>query len=514
MKVVSVEQMRSLDYKTINESGVPGKELMRRAGVGAGERILEYINGLNPAHVKRFVILAGKGNNGGDGFVVAKYLHEKTNCEVIIYSVSYEFELKGAAKTHAENIHGDIPFFVKRKLHKKHFSRGDIVIDCLLGTGFKGKLKEEYLEWINLVNSLHLPVIAIDIPSGLNGDTGEVEEAAIAADLTIYMGMPKTGLLVSKGPVYCGRIKGVDIGIPESYQEAISSECNLFTGHDAYKIYDRLYMEAHKNSYGSILVIGGSKLYPGAPFLTGKSALRAGAGIAVVAVPANSNSFNTGTLALIPRSIEDDGTGFFTKSSVQQLLELTEKADVVVIGPGMSDTVSCKDMLEELIKINKPLVVDADALNIIAKFPEILPNEKNNIVFTPHHGEIKRLFTGFNLDFDNYKTRIDKARVIAEKMHGIMIYKGNRTVTVSPDLAPTINGSGGPALATAGSGDVLSGIISANIGAGMNLFDSSCLGVYIHGITGEIGNKGARGLIADDIVELVPHAIKRATPFA
>ena len=514
MKIVSVRQMRKLDYLTINEAGISGKELMRRAGVGAGERILEYIANINPLHLKRFVILAGKGNNGGDAYVVAKYLQEKTPFKVIIYTVCHIEELKGDAKYYAENLPSEVHVSVKYILKDRYFGRGDIIIDGLLGTGFKGSLREPYLSWIKQVNSLHLPVIALDIPSGLNGDDGCVEDDALLCDLTITMGMPKTGLVQESGPVYCGRIKNVDIGIPAEYRDQIDADMSMFTGSEAYYLLDRLYMESHKKSFGSILVIGGSKLYPGAPFLSGKAALRMGAGLVVVAVPEFSKTSSVGAFALITRQIKDGGAGFFNKSSIPELMELAEKADVIVIGPGMSDSDCCAEMLREILKTEKPMVIDADALNLIAKNPELLPDNKTDIVFTPHQGETKRLFNGYGLSFDEYESRIEKAKKLSETLHGTVIYKGNRTITVSSGMLPCLNGSGGPALATAGSGDVLSGIVAANIGAGMSLYDSACLGVYLHGIAGEIGDKGARGLIADDIVDLVPSAIKRASPFA
>ena len=514
MKIVSVEQMRQLDYRTINEAGVSGRELMRRAGVGAGERILEYISKINPLHLKRFIILAGKGNNGGDAYVVAKYLHEKTSCEILIYSTCYTDDLKGTAKYYAEALPQDVRISMKSVLKERYFSKGDIIIDGLLGTGFRGILQEPYLSWIRLINRLHLPVVALDIPSGLNGDTGEIKTDALSCDLTITIGMPKNGLVLGEGPVTCGRIKNVDIGIPREYRKEIKADMSMFTGDDAYYLLDRLYMESHKRSFGSILVIGGSRLYPGAPFLTGKSALRTGAGVVVVAVPRNAKASSAGVFSLITRRIEDEGTGFFNKSSITELLNLAEKSDVIVVGPGMSDNECCGEMLEKILLIDKPMVIDADALNLIAKNPDLLPKEKTDIVFTPHHGETKRLFEGYGFNVENHGSRLERAKKLAEILHGTVILKGNRTITISNGELPCLNGSGGPALATAGSGDVLSGIVAGNLGSGLGFYDASCLAVYLHGIAGEVGNKGARGLIADDIVELIPDAIKRSSPFA
>ncbi|MCF7889018.1 MAG: NAD(P)H-hydrate dehydratase, partial [Victivallales bacterium] len=288
----------------------------------------------------------------------------------------------------------------------------------------------------------------------------------------------------------------------------------MITGNDAYYILKRLDMESYKNKNGSILVVGGSKMYSGAPFLTGKSALRAGAGIVTVAIPNSLQTCAPGIFALITRRIEDDGTGFFTDSSIPELKKLAEKADVIVIGPGMSDKQCCAGVFREILKLDKPKIVDADGLNLIAKDPAILTEKNGETVFTPHPGEAARLFKGFRENTDKYKRRADKAKKLSELLNGTVVYKGNRTVTLTPGRMPCINSSGGPALATAGSGDVLTGIIAANIGAGMSQYRASYLAAYLHGIAGEIADKGARGLIADDIAELIPYALKRASPFA
>ena len=514
MKIVSVSQMRELDYRTINEGGISGKELMKRAGTGVGEKILEYANSLEQNHVKRFVLLAGKGNNGGDAYVLANYLRQKTDKEIVIYSICHIDELKGAAKFYAEELEHDIKISVKKILKEKHFFYGDIIVDALLGTGFQGELQEPYLEWIKLVNSLRLPVVAVDIPSGLNGDTGEVGREALKCDVTVTIGMPKIGLVKGQGPVYCGCIKYVDIGIPQEYMEETKAEYSMFNSYDAYMLLDRLYMNAHKKSFGSVLVIGGSKLYPGAPFLAGKSALRAGAGVVTVAVPESSQAFSTGIFSLITRRINDDGKGFFTKNSVADVKELIEDSDVIVVGPGMSNNNGCREFLREVMKTDKPMVVDADALNLIAIDPTILPDNKTNMVFTPHPGEGKRLLDCFGVNSSEIVCRIDKALKLSEFLHGTVVYKGNKTVIVSNEEMPCVNGSGGPALATAGSGDVLAGVIGAYIGTGLSLHDSACLSVYLHGLTAEINDRGARGFIADDIIELIPYAVKRSSPFA
>jgi ADP-dependent NAD(P)H-hydrate dehydratase / NAD(P)H-hydrate epimerase len=513
VKVISVSQMRELDIKTIEETQISGSVLMEKAGVGAGEKILDYLEHIDFSHIKRFVLLAGRGNNGGDVYVTAKFLYENCNADVVVYSVCPICELKGDAKKHAEMLSEDIFVDIKGKLSVNDFSKGDIIIDGLLGTGFSGPLRQPYDNWIATVNAVGLPVIAIDIPSGLNGDTGVVSENAIKADLTITIAQPKTGLVFGQGLEYCGQLEVVDIGIPENYIDEAYSELSLFTKTDAYPIVLRIPTNSHKKSLGSVLIIGGSTLYQGAPFLAGKAALRSGAGLVTIATPESAGIVNQEIFSLITRRISDSGTGFFSKESIPEVMELAELADSIVIGPGMSNNGSCLELLTEILTLDKSIIIDADALNLIAKSIKILKNN-SKYIFTPHPGEAKRLFKGFGLDKYIKKSKILQAKILQEKIEGTIILKGHGTVIAAEKKPLSINGSGCPALATAGTGDVLAGMIAANTAADMNSFDAACLSVFVHGLASQIGNKGMRGLIADDLVNLIPTALKLLSPFA
>ena len=513
MKVISVKQMQELDQRTINEAGIPGRILMERAGIGAGGKILNYLENIDFHHVKRFVLLAGKGNNGGDVYVIANFLFENTALPIVIYSICPISELKGDAKYYAELLPEDIAVKENFTLSVGDFSKGDIIVDGLLGTGFKGSLRKQYGNWITTVNSTNLPVAAIDIPSGLNGDTGTVSENAVRADLTVTIAQPKTGLITNQGPEYCGLLAVVDIGIPKKYIDETSCKQSLFMKADAYPMISRIPNNSHKKSLGSVLVIGGSSLYPGAPFLVGKAALRSGAGLVTVAVPKSAGIMNPSTLSLITRKISDSGSGFFTKDSIPEIMELVESADSIVIGQGMSDNDSILPLLEALLSVDKSMIIDADALNFISKKPSILKSNPKYI-YTPHPGEAKRLFNAFHFsDAFLKKDRILQAKALLKKLGSTVILKGHRTVIAAKNNNISVNGSGSPALATAGTGDVLVGIIAANTAAGMTSFDAARLSVFVHGLAGEIGNKGMRGLIADDLIELIPYALKQASPF-
>lgn len=515
MKAISVEQMRELDRRSIEEAGIPGFVLMERAGFGCGEKIIEFIEDrIHFNHVKRFVILAGKGNNGGDAYVVARYLYENTNIDIIIYSICDIEKLGEDSKKHAGLIIEDVEYSIKKKITDKDFCKGDIIIDGLLGTGIRGSLKKTYKDWIMTVNSLNLTVISLDTPSGMDADKGCFIDDCIIADMTVTMALPKRGLVINKGPEYCGLLRCVDIGIPQEYIDETKSDFEIYFNSDAKKSLPRLPIKSYKNSVGSILIIGGSKEYYGAPFLSALSAQRTGAGMVRVAVPESIEIIPDVALSLIVNKIKDNGKGYFCMESLKELQPLIDKSDVIVLGPGIGTQRDTFLFVREILKSKKPLIIDADALNIIAESPEIYQKNDSNIL-TPHPGEMKRLLEAFELEIFNDKTREEKAEALAECLDATIVFKGLRTITASPDGQITVNSSGCPALSTAGSGDSLTGIIAAlNAKAHEDYYTATAAAVFIHGMTGEISPFGNRGFTADDIHALIPEAMLRISAFA
>ena len=322
-------------------------------------------------HVKRFVILAGKGNNGGDAYVVARHLYENTDIEIIIYSICELEKLGDDSKIHAGAIIEDVDYCIKKKLSADDFRPGDIVIDGLLGTGAKGALRKPYDNWIKAVNAALLPVISLDIPSGLNADDGEFVDDCIMSDMTVTMGLPKRGLVTGRGPERCGLLRCVDIGIPQKYIDETVSDSKIYFDSDAKKYLPRLAMRAYKNSVGSVLIIGGSKQYYGAPFLSALTALRSGAGMVRVAVPESIERIPDSALSLIVTKIKDNGTGYFGPESLNGLKSMIDKSDIIVLGPGIGTERDTFLFVREILKTQKPLIIDADALNIISESPEI-----------------------------------------------------------------------------------------------------------------------------------------------
>jgi NAD(P)H-hydrate epimerase len=512
MKIVSSLQMRELDKLTI-KSGIPGGILMERAGNGAGRYILEFISLIHPTHVKRFLLLAGKGNNGGDAYVTARFLSQNSQIPVKILSICPIDELAGDAKLNAEKLPGNVSCEFRRDLKAGDFQPGDIIVDGLLGTGISGVLRPPFENWIKIVNSLNLPVVSLDIPSGLNGDNGSFAASAIKADLTITIGLPKKGMILGNGPSYCGRIRCVDIGIPQVFTDKIGACMEMAFDSDVREFLCRPDMNSHKGSNGHVLVAGGSRKYNGAPFLSAEAALRAGAGLVTVAIPENVHSIQK-MLSLIVRRVPGNDGGFFSPSSIPELLKLAGKADSVVAGPGISDEPSVKKMMAAFCNFDRPAVFDADALNIISQFPDILLKRKHPSVLTPHPGEMKRLLKGFGLEHLQEEERPAQALGLAEKTSSVVVLKGNRTVIAEKGKPVTVNSSGSPALATAGTGDVLSGMIGSFIAQGLTPFNASVCAVFIHGLAGENGKLGNRGLTADDLVGFIPEAMKKISPFA
>ena len=523
MKTVTVQQMRDLDARTINEGGIPGRVLMKTAGEGAAEEILHFIHSQHhPRHLKRLVVLAGKGNNGGDAYVVARYLYEHSEIPVAIFAVSPLSELQGDARFYAELTSEVLSIELIDSNNENppsllNLREGDIIIDGLLGTGTNGPLRAPYDAIIAEINSFPSPVIALDTPSGLNCDDGSVTPNAVKADLTVTMGLPKQGFLLEKGPELCGILKCIDIGIPTQFVDEVPSNFDMIFRHDV-NILKRRKMNSYKNRHGHVLIIGGSSQYPGAPVLSAMAALRAGAGLVTLAVPESANIAMPNMHSIIFRRIKDSSTGTFSVDSLTELKKLSEISDTVVIGPGITTESPVSDMLKKVLQFNKTTVLDADALNLIAQDISILKNANNEYILTPHPGEFRRLMEALDqkttsTDASIY-ARTTGALTLAKTLNSIVVLKGHRTVIADKTGNIRVNSSGSPALATAGSGDVLSGIIAAFTNENSNLFDTVASAVYIHGVCGEISQLGIRGTSADDLMDTIPEAMMKTSVFA
>ena len=508
MKSYSAARMRALDRRTIEEYGIPGTTLMENAGTALTRAVLRFSAGFDSPE---FVILAGKGNNGGDAFVTARQLHQSGR-PVHLFMTARPDELTGDAAEMFEAMPQALKNGARFEFSADDIPEQAVIIDGLLGTGIRGEVREPSASWIRLVNASNAPVIAIDIPSGLNADDGTAA-LHITADLTVTMAGVKTGMLVEQGPAASGRIEIARIGIPDDYLEEAGDGFPVFSLSDARKMLHREPFDTFKNRRGHLAVVGGSRNYAHAPFLSAEAALRTGSGLVSLLLPETAEIHCIVRKALILRRLPVNGAPAFNAVSLPELEPELENKTALAVGPGMMDRPESVPFLYKLILTNLPLVLDADALNLIAQNPALLESHGESVILTPHPGEMRRLQTAFGLD--GQKTRIEQALDLAIRTGCTVILKGCRSVVASPDGSYSLNLSGCPALATAGSGDTLPGICGSFLAQGYSAYDAARLGAYVHGLAGELLSPcGSRGVIADDLASAAARAIHRILPTA
>jgi len=516
MKVVTGAEMRRIDESTISRF-VTGVALMERAG----QRVFEQIGAMFPSLDELTVsIFLGRGNNAGDGLVVARMLAEKGTKVILHYLHRAEEFTPDASKNHARltslrNGQKIVEHFLylagSRELMQQALEDSDLIVDALLGTGLAKPVREEYAAVIDVINACDLPIIAIDLPSGVNADSGEAMGAAVMADVTVTMGLPKIGCLFYPGRLCAGDLIVGDIGIP---QEVIDGEKLAVEALDADLALEGLPMReptAHKFGCGSLLVIAGSRRYSGAAHLTAISALRTGCGIVYCAGP---DSIRTVVQASAPEvifiALPETRSGSIAYAAAGSILA-DIKFDAIAMGPGLTtDEETVKVVRYVLEKTPKPLLIDADALNALeGRFADIVKASMvKEIVITPHSGELKRLVgeTAPELPVP----RIEWLRELVRGTGVTVVHKGAPTVVVNPDGIACVNVHGHPGQATAGSGDVLSGAIAGFLAQGCGASRAARLGVYLHSRAAEIAacETGERGMIAGDCMRAIPLALK------
>ena len=510
--------MRSLDAETIRSGVADGFHLMLRAGEAAFREILRFF-----PLADKYLVLAGKGNNGGDGSIVAARLAESGRSVEMFLTCDPE-ELSGDALSAFRLVPNSIPVY--RELSPDAFTPGCLVIDALLGTGFSGTPREPAASWIRRINLSKCPVVSLDLPSGLNADDGTAPGDAVRADMTVTFELPKSGLFLGDGPKLCGRIRVPKIGIPPALTNAADAVFLVSSSDDALPFLEREPFDTYKNQRGHVLITGGSAEYSGAPFLAGEAALRTGAGLVSIAVPDCARSGGALPHALmIRRFASADGLFPSAPADLDRLTKLLEKADSAVFGPGLSAAPECDPVISLALEWEKPLILDADALNRIAASPDLRKKLQTRrpgcTVLTPHKGELTRLLAAFGQSA-NEKPEIN-APLLARLTGALVVAKGPHSVTAAPDGSFSRNLSGCTALATAGSGDVLSGMIAALAASPVvrsgktDLRQAVSAGVYLHGLAGELSSPppaSGRGIAADDLIRMIPAALRTVSPFA
>jgi NAD(P)H-hydrate epimerase len=521
MKVVTAEEMRGIDRETIEGYGIPGVVLMERAGLAVASKIKEVIGR------KRVIVVSGGGNNGGDGLVVARHLHNE-GWDVKVFLTSRIEDLKGDALLQYKTA---VKFGVDLRLikelltgHSSPITRHSIIVDALLGTGLSKKVTGTLAEVIRLLNISNMPTISVDIPSGISSDNGQVMGEAVNADYTVTFGLPKRGHLLHPGAMHTGRLFVENIGFPDRLLKTDKLHIELLEKKDVAILIPERQRYSHKGTYGHVLIVAGSKGKTGAALMAAKACLRSGAGLVTIGIPESlADTFQSRVTEEMTLFLPDKGDGILSEKASKTILAfLNEKADLLAIGPGIGVSIETEKLMKTLIKNSlKPILIDADGINSLKGEKEIFSRAKAPIILTPHPGEMARLLrqesgvrsqksvaAGFSLRDEVEKDRINIAVSFAKETGTYLVFKGIPTIIAAPDGKAFINSTGNPGMATAGAGDVLTGMISGFLGQGITPIQASILGVFIHGIAGDIAayEKGQYSMIAGDIIDKIPAA--------
>lgn len=510
MEVLTPAMMTKCDQETI-KSAYPEILLMEAAAAGAAGLAAEIIEkniDFKEKKETKIIILVGKGNNGGDGLAAARILKNWGYQAEIILS-SDKSELKGVNKKNFELASfNKVKYYQFEDLKETEFlniiNQSDLIIDSLLGTGITGELRGNIKKIINLINQKlnDQPLtLAVDIPSGIIGKTGNKAGEALKADYTATMAAYKRGLILYPGRDYAGKIRVINIGIQPETIKKNGDGVKVFNHQEAKRLIPKRKNNGHKGDFGKIAVLAGSKGMTGAPILTTKAALKSGTGLAYLLIAEEIEALTTSQLdELVGIPIASEN-GIVVENSFEKIKEFSEKVDLLAVGPGLGTASSVQSIIKNILtELNIPLIMDADAINSI-KDLELLKNYSGELILTPHPGEMARL-TGLTIKEINNE-RLNVARNFAEENNLTLILKGAATVTAASDGRAYINSSGCNGMATAGSGDVLTGIVSSLKAQKMKSFEAAALAVYIHGRAGEYAAEAESNfsLMAGDIIK-------------
>ena len=510
MRAVSAEVMQQLDRQTIEDYGIPGQELMERAGAHVAGIIQSRFGS---AEERSVLILAGKGNNGGDGFVVARLLAE-SGWQITLLLFAGADSLRGDARTNYTRI----PLSVKQ-LHFQELPNDEarhligesvVILDALFGTGLTSALSGIYAEAVRLVNACGRPVVAVDIPSGVEATTGKTLGEAVQADITVTFGTAKTGQFIYPGAGYVGELIVTDIGIPAELLDKAPFVEIIDTVYAAGLVQPRR-RTAHKGNCGHCLIIAGSTGKSGAATMAANSAMRSGAGLVTLVVPAGIHSVaEVKTTEVMTVPLTETTCGSIALESLGAIKGLLAERDVAAVGPGLGGHTETVALIRKIIcTATIPLVLDADALNALdGDMSPLNSSASPALILTPHPGEMARLYgtTIATIEED----RLEAARSFATANKCYLLLKGAGTVVAAPDGRLAINASGNPGMASGGMGDVLTGVITALLGQRYEPFAACCLGAFCHGLAGDMAaaEKGEMGLVATDVQEMLPYAFK------
>lgn len=508
MKLLTAEQVREVDRCAIEDYGVPGVILMENAGRGAAHIVNDRYGGLRPRSV---LVVAGKGNNGGDGYVMARHL-ENNGWKVETLVLAERSAISGDAKVnldilescsasikYATNV-GEIDEVLE------HIAPPVLVIDAIFGNGLSAPVRGHYLHAIERLNALKVPKVAVDLPSGVDATSGEILGIAIEADCSISFAAAKLGQVNYPAQSCAGELFVVDIGMPKQLQETISEQYVLVDEERAFGLLPTRFDDAHKGSFGHSLIIAGSLGKSGAAQMCACACARSGSGLVTLAAPATCQPLVASAAAEIMTVALADQDGVLIDAAFDALQPLWEDKQVVAIGPGLGQQPQVRQLVNEIVQhCPLPLVIDADGLNALQNKTHILSQRTHvSTVLTPHPGEMARL-TGLSVEQIQNK-RCEIAGKYAKQWQSVVVLKGARTVIAAPDGRVWINNSGNSGMASGGMGDVLTGVITGWLAQGLNPFDAAVLGVFLHGMAADrcAEQQGSVGYLAGDLLQRLP----------
>jgi ADP-dependent NAD(P)H-hydrate dehydratase / NAD(P)H-hydrate epimerase len=526
MRIVTAEEMREIDRQTIAGYGISGVILMERAGLAVGTKIKEIYGR------KKIIVISGPGNNGGDGLVVARNLHNE-GWEVKVFLTSNPEDLKGDALSRYETaMRFGLSIHPAEELthNPSVFARHALIVDAIFGTGLSKPVAGRVSKVIRLINDSELPVISVDIPSGVSSDSGQIMGDAVKADHTVTFGLPKRGHFVYPGAGLTGRLFVEDIGFPRELLAPGGSGTELIAKEDVAAIIPVRRDYSNKGDYGSILIVAGSRGKTGAALMAAKACLRAGAGLVTLGIPESlADIFQSRVTEEMVLPLPDRGDGTLSVKASRSILDFMNKpSHILAIGPGIGVSRDTTKLVKDLVRNStSPIVIDADGINSLRGEKTGLKNAAVPVILTPHPGEMARLLgdsesrrhdqannqsmrkeaiTASISDIE--KDRINTAVSFAKETGTFLVLKGVPTIIATPEGKAFVNPTGNPGMAKAGTGDVLTGMISGFLGQTGDPLHSCILGVYMHGLSGDIAasDKGHHSVIATDIIDQIPAA--------
>jgi len=512
MYLVTADEMRRMDGATIESFGLPGRVLMENAGRGATAFFLKAIYRQSTGPVG---IAAGRGNNGGDGFVMARYLCQK-GIPTTVFLFSPRDRIQGDASANLKLLDAmgvpvvEIVDEAAFEAQKSLMDRQRFWIDAIFGTGLSSDVRGYFKAVINFINDLKRPIFSVDIPSGLNADTGQICGVCIRAQATATFGFAKNGQFTYPGRSLTGKLKVIEIGIPPHVAETIGCRQYLITADMLKNAFPPRPPTAHKGHAGHVLILAGSPGKSGAAAMAANAAMRAGAGLVTLGIPESLNPVLE-TMVTEPMTVglPETDEGVLDESACERVRSLIEDKRCLAVGPGIGTAAPTGRLLERLIEESPvPMVIDADGLNLIAANPAVLSRCKTSVVLTPHPGEMARLCGLSTAQVQD--DRIGHARDFAQQHKVHLVLKGAATVVARPDGTVFLNATGNPGMAAGGMGDVLTGLIAGLIAQRLEISLAARAAVYLHGLAADLleRQKTPMGYLATEVMDTLPAAIK------